>query len=131
MILDSPFTKNMLDAMMKRMDEESSDESKKQEAHEAFTNWMIPSMSALLLNSAYGNLTLEDLDYAAKLYSNEFYCKLENFGKLDNDELKIGFFMHKYMDWMKEQGATLSEDPQDAAEFMKSMFNLDNLDFDK
>lgn len=130
-ILETPIAKNMMDAMMKRMDEDTSDESKKQEERKAFTDWMVPSMSALLLNSAYGNLTLEDLDYAAKLYANESYCKLGNYGTFDNDKLKMGYFMLKYMDWMKEQGATLSEDPQDAAEFMKSVFNLDNLDFDK
>ena len=131
-ILESPIAKNIMDAMMKRMDEDSSDESKKQEERKAFTDWMVPSMSALLLNSAYGNLTLEDLDYAAKLYANESYCKIGNYGTLeDNDKLKMGYFMLKYMEWMKEQGATLSEDPQDAAEFVKSMFNLDNLDIDK
>ena len=130
-ILETPIAKNMMDAMMKRMDEDTSDASKKQEERKAFTDWMVPSMSALLLNSAYGNLTLEDLDYAARLYANESYCKLGNYGTFDNDKLKMGYFMLKYMDWMKEQGATLSEDPQDAAEFVKSMFNLDNLDIDK
>lgn len=130
-ILESPIAKNMMDAMMKRMDEDSSDESKKQEERKAFTDWMVPSMSALLLNSAYGNLTLEDLDYAAKLYANESYCKLGSYDSFDNDKLKMGYFILKYMDWMKEHGATLSEDPQDAAEFLKSMFNLDNLDLDK
>lgn len=130
-ILESPIAKNMMDAMMKRMDEDTSDASKKQEERKAFTDWMVPSMSALLLNSAYGNLTLEDLDYAAKLYANESYCKLGNYGTFDNDKLKMGYFILKYLDWMKEQGATLSEDPQDAAEFFKLMFNLDNLDIDK
>ena len=131
-ILESPIAKNIMDAMMKRMDEDSSDVSKKQEERKAFTDWMVPSMSALLLNSAYGNLTLEDLDYAAKLYANESYCKIGNYGTLeDNDKLKMGYFVLKYLDWMKEQGATLSEDPQDGAEFFKLMFNLDNLDIDK
>ena len=130
-ILESPIAKNIMDAMMKRMDEDSSDESKKQEERKAFTDWMVPSMSALLLNSAYGNLTLEDLDYAAKLYANKSYCKLGNYGTFDNDKLKMGYFVLKYLDWMKEQGATLSEDPQDAVEFFKLMFNLDNLDIDK
>ena len=102
-ILESPIAKNLMDAMMKRMDEESSDESKKQEERKAFTDWMVPSMSALLLNSAYGNLTLEDLDYAAKLYANESYCKLGNYDSFDNDKLKMGYFILKYMDWMKEQ----------------------------
>ena len=130
-ILESPIAKNIMDAMMKRMDEDSSDVSKKQEERKAFTDWMVPSMSALLLNSAYGNLTLEDLDYAAKLYANKSYCKLGNYGTFDNDKLKMGYFVLKYLDWMKEQGATLSEDPQDAVEFFKLMFNLDNLDIDK
>ena len=50
---------------------------------------------------------------------------------IDNDKLKMSYFVLKYLDWMKEQGATLSEDPQDAVEFFKLMFNLDNLDIDK
>lgn len=130
-ILDSPFTKNMLDAMMTRMDEDATDYLNKKEARGAFDNWVIPSASALLLNSAYGILTLEDLDYAAMLYSNESYCKLANYSNFDRDDLKIGSYMLKYMDWMKGQGATLSEDPQDAIEFLKSMLNLGKLNLGK
>ena len=130
-ILESAFAKNMIDAMMARMDKDSADDSNKQESRKAFTDWVIPSMSALLLNSAYGNLTLEDLDYAARLYTNESYCKLQNYSNFDRDDLKIGSFMLKYLDWMKGQGATLSEDPEDAIEFFKSMLNVSKLNLGK
>lgn len=130
-ILNSPFTKKMLDAMMARMDKDAADDPDKKESRGAFANWVIPSASALLLNSAYGILTLEDLDYAAKLYSNESYCKLGNYNSFDNDKLKMGYFMVKYLDWMKGQGAMLSEDPEDAIEFFKSMLNVSKLNLGK
>lgn len=130
-ILESSFARNMMDAMMKRMDENASGDSKKQEDRKVFTDWMTTSMSAQLLNSAYGILTPEDLDYAAMLYTNESYCKLNDNGDISAfDDMKIGHALVKYTNWMEEQGATATQDPEAAAEFYKSMLNLSDLGTD-
>ena len=74
-IVKSTFTKSMMDAMMKRLNETSPELNTKDESRSAFTDWLTASMPTILLNSAYGNLTLEDLDCAAELYAHEPYCK--------------------------------------------------------
>jgi len=124
-IVKSTFTTNMMDAMMKRLNETAPEINTKDESRSAFTDWLTASMPAILLNSAYGNLTLEDLDCAANLFINEAYCKLnDNVDTVDMDNLKIGHIIVKYMDWMKEQGATVTEDPEVLMQFYKSLFNM-------
>ena len=124
-IVKSTFTKNMMDAMMARLNESSPELNTKDESRSAFNDWLTASMPAILLNSAYGNLTLEDLDCAANLYVNEAYCKLNDNGDtVDMDNLKIGHIIVKYMDWMKEQGATVTEDPEVLMQFYRSLFNM-------
>ena len=124
-IVKSTFTKSMMDAMMKRLNETSPELNTKDESRSAFTDWLTASMPTILLNSAYGNLTLEDLDCAAELYANEPYCKFTSYGDdADMDNLKIGHIIVKYMDWMKEQGATVTEDPEVLMQFYKSLFNM-------
>ena len=124
-IVKSTFTKSMMDAMMKRLNETSPELNTKDESRSAFNDWLTASMPTILLNSAYGNLTLEDLDCAANLYANEAYCKLNDNGDtVDMDNLKIGHIIVKYMDWMKEQGATVTEDPEVLMQFYKSLFNM-------
>ena len=82
----------------------------------------------MLLNNAYGNLTLEDLDYAAKLYANEPFCKLQNndLSNVDMESLKMAHAFSKYMTWMEEQGAKKSEDPKAFMKFVESLFESIN-----
>ena len=128
--------KVMKDAMFKRMDEgegqSSIDEPTRKESQEKVKDWMTKSLPAMLLNSAYGNLTLEDLDYAAKLFANETYSKLQSFdvSQADMESLKMKHAYFKYTEWMKEQGAKESEDPEAAMGFLKSLFELFNQDND-
>lgn len=130
-ILESVFVKNMTDAMVMRLNQDTVATPEKQESRKVYIDWINKSMPALLLNSAYGNLTLEDLDYAAKLYSNESYCKLSGNGdSADLENLKKGHFLVKFTDWMEEQGAKVTDDPNVAMEFYKSLFNLANLNLD-
>lgn len=121
-IMESVLGKSMMDALMHRLDEDVSDDPKEQESNKAFNDWMVTSCPAVLLNSAYGNLTLEDLDFAATLFSNESYCKLNSYGSTaDLENQKVGHFMVKYADWMKEQGAKVTEDPAVAAKFWQAL----------
>ena len=122
-VIMGSFGQTMMDAMIQRFNEDVPDDPEEQESNKALVDWITASVPAVLLNSAYGILTLEDLDYASILYANESYCKLNSNGTDDLDNLKVGHFMVKYMDWMKEQGATVSEDPEKALEFWKAMFN--------
>ena len=135
-ILNSPMMKVMKDAMFKRMDEgegqSSIDEPTRKESQEKVKDWMTKSLPAMLLNNAYGNLTLEDLDYAAKLFANETYSKLQSFdvSKADMESLKMKHAYTKYVEWMKEQGAKENENPEAAMGFFKSLFELLNQDND-
>ena len=135
-ILNSPMIKVMKDAMFKRMDEgegqSSIDEPTRKESQEKVKDWMTKSLPAMLLNNAYGNLTLEDLDYAAKLFANETYSKLQSFdvSQADMESLKMKHAYFKYTEWMKEQGAKENENPEAAMGFLKSLFELLNQDND-
>lgn len=129
-ILESAFSHEFIDAMINRFDQDSTFHDN-QEDRQKTRDWMIASVPAVLMNSAYGIMTLEDLDYAAKLYSNEAYCKYTDYGKsADLENLKLGHFLTKYTAWMEEQGATITQDPNVAIEFYKALFNLANLNVD-
>lgn len=135
-MMNSPLVKIMKDAMFKSMDEGmehvSIDDPIKKESQDKVKDWITKSLPALLLNTAYGNLTLEDLDYAAKLFANETYCKLQSFdqSKVDMESFKMAHTSFKYMTWMEEQGAKKSEDPEAAIGFYKSIFESINPDKD-
>lgn len=131
-MMKSSLVKTMTDAMFKRMDEGmdrvSIDEPIRKESQEKVKDWMTKSLPAMLLNNAYGNLTLEDLDYAAKLYANEPFCKLQNndLSNVDMESLKMAHAFSKYMTWMEEQGAKKSEDPEAFMKFVESLFESIN-----
>lgn len=130
-ILESVFVKNMLDAMMKRFNEDQTDNPQKQEDRKVFNDWLNSSIPALLLNNAYGTLTLEDLDFAAQLYSNDAYCKMIDYGNVGSGNNQIGNYVLKYLEWMKEQGAIESDDPRATEKFLKSLLNLDDVVLDE
>lgn len=133
-MMNSPLVKTFKDAMFKSMDEGmdrvsiDDDEPIRKESQEKVKDWMTKSLPAMLLNNAYGNLTLEDLDYAAKLFANETYCKLLNsdLSEVDMDSLKMAHAYSKYMTWMEEQGAKKSEDPKAFMKFVESLFETVN-----
>ncbi len=131
-MMKSSLVKTMTDAMFKRMDEGmdcvSIDEPIRKESQEKVKDWMTKSLPAMLLNNAYGNLTLEDLDYAAKLFANETFCKFQNYdpSKTDMESLKNAHAISKYMEWMEEQGAKKSEDPKAFMKFVESLFESIN-----
>ena len=132
-ILESAFAKNLVDEMLSRMLEVPEGETvtpEKQKEQEALTDWMNKSMRNLLLNNAYGTITLEDLDFASELYSNESYCKLEKAKADESEAIATSNIFTKYKDWMTENGATESKDPEAAGMFMKLLFGQMGLDFD-
>lgn len=131
-ILKSDFGQKFKEAVMKQFNEpedtptdpelEETDRETEMESME----WTITNMPIQLLNSAYGRLTLEDLDYAALLNTKESYCKLSDITNSDNTENATLLF--KYTEWMKEQGATVNEDPNAVVGLLRSLLHLEDLD---
>jgi hypothetical protein len=124
-MLGSPAVKQIMDMMLNRLDEKDPE---LQESNKKVKDWMTKNVPVLLLNFAYGNLTDEDLDYAAKLQANETYSKFMNFD-LSSIDMEKYYNKHpyfKYMNWMKEQGVKTSEDPNAIMEYFKSMLGFIN-----
>ena len=124
-MLGSPAVKQIMNMMLKRLDDKDPE---LQESSKKVKDWMTKNVPVLLLNFAYGNLTDEDLDYAAKLQANETYSKFMNFD-LSSIDMEKYYNKHpyfKYLNWMEEQGAKTSEDPNAIMEYFKSMLGFIN-----
>ena len=124
-MLGSPAVKQIMDMMLNRLDEKDPE---LQESNKKVKDWMTKNVPVLLLNFAYGNLTDEDIDYAAKLQANETYSKFLNFDlkSIDMEKISNKHAYFKYLNWMKEQGAQTSEDPNAIMEYFKSMLEFIN-----
>lgn len=91
-------------------------------------NWLNVNYGTLALNTAYGILTPEDLDFGAKLFANESYRKATDTADKSPYSLLgegTGFlmdFLMKYFDWMESQGAQPSEKLID----LKRLMNFQN-----
>ena len=129
-MVGSAFWNTLLAGMVGKLDEKAAGDSRKQEDQKVFVEWMGSNLSALLLNSAYGIMTLEDLDFAFELYTNEAYSKLLGFAGYGDDGVSPKDVMSKYRDWMEEHGAVENEDPEAAIDVLKSVFKLDGLNLD-
>ena len=127
-VMESTFVKNMTNQIMAGYENDTVSDPDEQKYHDFFAKWWKNSLPAIFLNSAYGTLTPEDLDYAGMLYSNDAFCRLEDMSNLDRNADQWGNVMVKYMEWMEEQGATPSEDPGVAMEFLKSIFASSGID---
>ena len=132
-IMESVIGKSMMDEMRKRMDEspdasQYADIEEYQKSYKDGTDRFINSVPTIMLNCAYGILTHEDLDYAAKLLSNDTYCKFVNnnyfeiyYGEGQN--MGQNMFLN-YLQWMKENGAKVTEDPEVLMNMYKSLLNF-------
>lgn len=129
--MESVLVKNMMAAMSERLDSDTTENAMSQKDRDAFWQWMNTSIPNILLNNAYGIMTLEDIDYAKLLYSKDSYCKLADFYSTDKGEINSNLNVFtKYMEWMEEQGAEVSDDPDVAMKFLQSLLNLGDLDLD-
>ena len=135
-MLESDLTNGVMGFVMKRFIEAPTTYSSPEDRNK-MKDWLTASLSNIMLNSAYGTLTLEDLDYVSKLNSNEAYRKLNGFSKLDEiidtpefENLKTSVVTVKYMEWMEEHGAKISDDPNVFFEIMKSLQDFGNLNLD-
>ena len=94
-------------------------------AEQKTINWYKENVPVIALNTAYDVITDEDLDYGIMLSSKESYIKLNSNIDTDSEQFKMSTLMVKYMDWMKEQGAKVSEDPEVMMKFLQSIFGQD------
>ena len=77
---------------------------------ETFKNWFEENFITITMNSAFGIMTPEDIEYGTKLFSNESYLKTQDVSNIKLEGLQnIGTEMiGAYLDWMEAQGAELS-----------------------
>ena len=88
-----------------------------------FKKWVGDNLTALALNSAYGILTPDDLDFGVKLYSSEPHRKITDMSGMSFLSVmgKTTDIMMKYIDWMESQGAQVTE----KAKGLKKLMNMD------
>jgi hypothetical protein len=100
---------SLVSKMIKELEEPSSDGSE-DEMDPKIIDWFKDNMSVIALNTAYGNMSVEDIDYGLMLFSKEYYRKLMDIYNLKAEEL-ARFIFTKYFDWMQAQGATSKDGP--------------------
>ena len=85
--------------------------------------WVDDNLTTVALNSAYGILTPDDLDFGVKLFSSSPHRKITDMSGMSFLSLmgKTSDIMMKYIDWMESQGAQVTE----KAKGLKKLMNMD------
>ena len=88
-------------------------------------NWLQGNITTLAMNSAYGILTTEDMDYSANLFTNDSYHRVVNSSlKLTDNYIQKGMvFVLDYVDWMGKQGVSLSAIGEQIINIVKDQFS--------
>lgn len=100
---------------------------KQTEKMENLKAWMTANMPTIALNSAYGIMTVDDLEFAIanKTYSddstfNKFFSTFDSF-----NPMTFGFDLTaNYVEWMQEHGAELQDGAMDMLNQMKEKFSI-------
>ena len=79
------------------------------ELKERLQTWLSVNLPTITMNSAYGTITVEDLDFAAKLASHESYSKMQDFSFMNYGQIGplVTGMLSNYVDWMQVQGAVV------------------------
>lgn len=89
-------------------------QEQKQEMQQTLENlkaWMTANVPAILMNSAYGIMTPEDLDFATKLNAQDTHKLMDLFPRSGDDLMSFSSDMLiDYVEWMKDHGAVLEYD---------------------
>ena len=96
----------------------SADLTKKMEN---FYAWMIANLPTMAMNEAYGIITLDDIDFAAKLCSGSTFDKLQSLVSTVNIESFGANMVANYVEWMQEHGAVLQDAAIEVINMMKEM----------
>lgn len=113
---------SVVSTMIKQLEEPSSDGSE-DEMDPKMIDWFKENMPVIALNTAYGILTDEDLDFGQMLFTKESYRKFMDFSNNNDYELIAVALFTKYTDWMKAQGATEKEGPDTVRDVFKSLLD--------
>ena len=102
------------------------DEIKKQTKKlENLKAWMTANLPTIAVNSAYGIITMDDLDLAM---ANKVFADDSAYSKWQSimnaiDPLEFGLdMMNDYVEWMQKHGAVLQEGAMDSINQVKQMF---------
>lgn len=99
---------NIIESLMKILDSSAA------QMPETYMTWMKTNLETITLNSAYGILTEEDLDFVEKLNSTDCYSKtktlLNDLGQLK--EVSAGMITN-YVKWMQDNGVPLKKGAED------------------
>ena len=70
--------------------------------------WLNVNMPTMMMNCAYGTMTIDDLDFAAMLSSLESYRKVQDFSRFNYNEIDmLPDMLSNYINWMQNQGAVV------------------------
>jgi len=92
-------------------------------------NWIKKNIRTIMLNSGYETMSLEDLDYASNLFNYESYRKIADREASMNVSANVHYLI-KYTNWMEENGAKVSENPENRMDLLKQIFKSMNLNLD-
>ncbi len=112
---------SLVSTMMKIIEEPSSDGSE-DEMDPKIIDWFRDNLPTIALNTAYGNMSVEDIDFGLMLFSKESYRKvMDVFNNTKVVEEYVTALLTKYFDWMQAQGATFKEGPDAVRELLKGL----------
>ena len=112
---------SLVSTMIKKLEEPSSDGSE-DEMDPKMLDWFKDNMSVIALNTAYGTLTDEDLDFGQLLFTKESYRKVMDLS-INAVEKNAAAVFAKYFDWMEAQGATFQEGPDAVGGLLKGLMD--------
>ncbi len=95
---------------------------------DGFQDWLSDNVSTIALNSAYGILTMADLDYSAKLFTYEYYRHVFDAMSFFNDNLMLvgAVCTLNYADWMSDKGIELISSGQQIVDYYLQILNEDD-----
>lgn len=112
---------SLVSTMIKKLEEPSSDGSE-DEVDPKMLDWFKDNMSVIALNTAYGTLTDEDLDFGQLLFTKESYRKVMDLS-INAVEKNVAALFTKYFDWMEAQGATIKGGPDAVGGLLKGLMD--------
>ncbi len=113
---------SLVSTMIKKLEEPSSDGSE-DEMDPNMIDWYRDNLPAIAVNTAYGILTDEDLDFGQMLLAKESYRKFMDLSNNNAVEKIAATLFSNYIDWMQAQGAAPQESPAAVMGFLKGLMN--------
>ena len=113
---------SLVPTMIKKLAEPSSDDPE-DEVDPEIIDWFRDNLPAIAVNTAYGILTDEDLDFGQMLFAKESYRKFMDLSNNNAVEKIAATLFSNYIDWMQAQGAAPQESPAAVMGLLKGLMN--------